>query len=89
MGNKDSNPEFEYFVNSATTYMNEDTIDYDDNFIIHHNNIIPPVLTLLIGWSIRYIQDNHVEVGKIVGVDVGNTFKPTRNEVEFDNSRKV
>ena len=35
------------------------------------------------------MQDDHVEIGKLVGVDLSNPSQPTMYEVEFDNGRKV
>ena len=74
MGNKVPDQEFDHSESSATAYVNEDTVDDDDNFIIHHDDKIPPIPTLSIGCSIRYMQDDHLEVGKFVGVYLSNTF---------------
>ena len=57
--------------------------------LLYHDDNIPPIPTLSIGCSIIYMQDYHVEAGKLVGVDLRNPSQTTMYEVEFDNGRKV
>ena len=50
---------------------------------------IPPIPTLSSGASVRYIKDDHVEIGTLVGVDISNPSIPAKFDVEFQDDRKV
>ena len=77
MERKNVDNEFDSSENSAMAYMNEDDIEQDDTFIVNHDDKIPPIPKLSIGCSIRYIQDDNVEVGRLGVVDLSNPSPPT------------
>ena len=57
--------------------MNEDNVVDDNHFIIHHDDKTPPIPTLSTECPIRYMQDNHLEVGKLVSVNLINPSQST------------
>ena len=42
-----------------------------------------------LGGSVRYIKDDHVEVGTLVSVDMSNPLVPAKFDNEFKDGRKV
>ena len=60
--------------------------DYDESDSV---TSIPSISTLCIGCSVKYMQDDHVETGTLVGVDISDPSKPALYEIEFKDDRKV
>ena len=58
----------------------------DDSEVFNSN---PPIPTLFIGCSVRYLQDDHVETGTLIGVDISDPSKPALYDIEFKDNRKV
>ena len=60
--------------------------DFKDSDLIAS---LPPIPTLSIGCSVRYMQDDHVEIGTLIGVDISDPSRPASYEIEFKDDRKV
>ena len=84
-----SDQNIDYINSSDSAYLNEHINDEVKNFTTKHEDTIPPIPSLSIGCSVRYKLTDHVEVGKLTGVDFSHNSKPTIYEVTFDNGRKV
>ena len=89
MENNDTSQESVYHATSPIAYNNAEDLKDDDSFTVKHDDSIPPIPTLSIGCSVRYKQDDHVEVGKLVGVDLSNPASPTYYDILFPGGRKV
>lgn len=76
-----------FFPSSHHAYAVETENSSDDP--ISSETVLPPIPTLSIGSSVRYIKDDHVEVGTLVGVDMSNPSVPTMFDIEFKDGRKV
>ena len=77
-----------YALSTSISYIN-DLPTNDDTITVTHDDSIPPPPTLSLGCSVRYKHDDHVEVGKLVGVDCSKPSDPTLYDVEFKDGRKV
>ncbi len=89
MENNDLSQGSVYNATSPVAYSNEEELKDNENFTVEHDVSIPPIPTLSIGCSVRYIQDDHVEVGKLIGVDLSNPASPTHYDILFPGGRTV
>ena len=58
---------FEYDLCTCKAYAND--VMNDEEYTIHHDVSIPKIPTLSVGSSVRYLKDDHVEVGILIGAD--------------------
>ena len=70
-------------------YENDASVDEEEELIINHEPNPLPIPTLSIGGSLRYLMDNHIENGTLVGIDLTSFTNPTIYGVEFNDGRKV
>ncbi len=89
MENNETNQDSVYHATPPMSYNNTEDLKDDEDFTDEHDDSIPPIPTLSIGCSVRYKQDDHVEVGKLVGVDLSNPASPTHYDILFPGGRTV
>ena len=78
---------FEYDLCTGKAYAND--VMNDEEYTIHHDISIPKIPTLSVGSPVRYLKDDHVEVGILIGADFSDPSSPTVFEVEFKDGRKI
>ena len=70
-------------------YENE-VVEEDEasRYKVVHDASIPPPPVLSIGCSVRYIKNDHIEVGTLIGIDLSDPSQPTTFTIEFQDDRK-
>ena len=89
MENNDIARDFDYTGSLSMAYLNEKDLDKDETFTMEHDDTIPPVSTISISCLVRYKKDDHVEVGKLVGVNSSDPASPVIYEIPLNDDMKV
>ena len=87
MENKLSAQHLAYCESSPATYDTDVSVDEEEQVLVNHDSNQLPIPILSIGGSVRYIMDDHVENGTLIGIALSYPANPSQYEVEFDDGR--
>ena len=87
--NKLSDQNLDYCESSPAAYETDVYVEEEEFSLANHDSNPLPIPTLSISGPVRYIMDDRVENGTLVGIDLSSPANPTQYEVEFDDGRRV